>query len=509
MPDVTTGWMLAIDGQSVLAVGPDVEAEVKFAVGESASLELPSLVEELIELGALMPPGGEQSSLPGHSLAAAITRGWSTSSEPELIWTAEEAMLLPADIGVAERRAAIDAFIAGLYPDARLHAHARLLTGGGEVLGDRPSEDHLRAAVEQLPTGDEIVGCTLGRPDQVWRVRPDLISALDCNAAHRLGPIVRIAVSTSLAEAGLPEIEFTVAELREPDLAIPGTEMGRRVQGVGTDELGSLIARAEGAERLAARASGADGGSSGVAAHLDADAAKSSALAELIERDAFMWTWIQQLSRERIAPQSAPSEARRWSDALAAKGWACHWVNLTLESWPVILCCLVHEQLGLQLGAACRQDAKAALLRATQEALILALRFDRSDQPRPEPRDVVQPIDHLLLHRDPGLSEVTSVLYRSAELINLEEVHGKSDAIAGLDSIAVSPTFNDISVAASSPFTVIQAAAPGLLPLTFGFGNEPLGLALAGSPRLSTSGELVGSTLNTADLTFPIPHPFA
>ncbi len=52
--------------------------------------------------------------------------------------------------------------------------------------------------------------------------------------------------------------------------------------------------------------------SSGMAAHTDFAEACTRALCELVERDAFMWTWIQRVSRERVQHRSLPPGCAHW-----------------------------------------------------------------------------------------------------------------------------------------------------------------------------------------------------
>ena len=162
--------------------------------------------------------------------------------------------------------------------------------------------------------------------------------------------------------------------------------------------------------------------SSGLAAGRDVADARRRAFAELVERDAFMVAWLRGAARERISARGVPAAATAMARVLGDHGWQTTWVNLTLDTYPVILCCLTHDDEGLTLGAACNHDAAAALCRATVEALVLALRFRAPDGPRPEPRAVVTPQDHLLLHRDPARHADHGFLSGSADELELGDI---------------------------------------------------------------------------------------
>ncbi len=77
------------------------------------------------------------------------------------------------------------------------------------------------------------------------------------------------------------------------------------------------------------------GSSNGLAAGPDLESATESALRELVERDAFVWTWVQRVSRELIDPASLPGDVRDGVEALAGLGFETAFVNLTLETDPV------------------------------------------------------------------------------------------------------------------------------------------------------------------------------
>ena len=345
------------------------------------------------------------------------------------MWTAEEALILPAALDREIRARALHAFVAGLRPDTRRHAYALIAEGDGAVWGDTPSAERLAQRLAETAAAPALITVLdLAAEGDAWNVEPDRLDRIGATKAHRLGPILHSSELEPIDLEG-DVMHVCVAEIAPADLREPSTRQDRIVQGVGTPELARLIAHAEGAERYAiaghagaeivwarpSEQSGAvdpaslyavnarqradasavadadpdasrpwcaaiarDGGrrwvpaeaiypsiprpdgignwvagtSSGVAAHLRVDEARRRAFCELIERDAFMWTWLQQISRERIDPATAPDDAAAWSRCAARDGWATHWVNLTLETLPVILCAMTHDTRGLVVGVA-------------------------------------------------------------------------------------------------------------------------------------------------------------
>lgn len=605
------GWMVAVVPGGVVVVGPRVEVEITLPDGVQAAEAVvgavlgggdPSLDDQaqatlctllrdhgaLTEVGAQAPP-------PGQSLAAAVSAARRDEPPEGVIWTGEEALVLPPGLSVRTRTRALRAFIAGLTPDGRLEAYALLARGHGAVHGDVPdtarvtarlaagggSGDRRPSAVAGAPiaSGAPIAVIDLTAQGPRWQIAPEDLDRVGAREAHRLGPIL----STSAPEpvdADLPEVHWCVAGVAVANLASPTSARDRAVQGVGDSQRARLVAHAEGAERFAAAelssaelvragfdelpgavdprslyarapatnhsgraaeprlwapVTARDGTrrwvpaetvyvsardpapataaipwtSSGLAAGLDLRSARRRAFEELVERDAFMIAWLRRTSRERVAPRGAPDAARRMANVLATHGWITTWVNLTRDTLPVILCCLTHRQAGLTVGAACDAQPAEALRRATVEALVLALRLRIDDGERRDPDEVRTPRDHVILHRDPARRPDHEFLYTSPDEIDLSDIpDGEGEDLeALLDGLGHTPLVADLSLPAVRPYRVVRALAPGLVPLTFGWGTEALGLArLCQCTTADTKCHT--DTPSRVEPTCTVPHPF-
>lgn len=250
--------------------------------------------------------------------------------------------------------------------------------------------------------------------------------------------------------------------------------------------------------------------SSGLAAGLDLPSARRRAFRELVERDAFMLAWLRRVSRERVTPHGAPHAARHMAAVLATRGWTTTCLNLTLDTLPVILCCLTHPQAGLTVGAACDAQPAEALRRATVEALVLALRLRVDDGERPLPDQVRTPRDHALLHRDPARRPDHEFLYTSPDEIDLSDIPDRKgeDVEALLDGLGHAPLVADLSLPAVRPFRVVRALAPGLVPLTFGWRTEALGLPRLRRGAPAGPGWHHDQQPQGAEPGCTVPHPF-
>ena len=560
-----------VEARVALGGGPAAAAELAAAAlhaGPAAPGPAAELRALLAELGAL---GDGAVSPPGRALASAVSAALAGRPPAGAIWTAEEALVLAAGVPDRVRTRALRAFVAGLEPQGRLEAYALLAQGAGAVHGDVPDGEqaHLGAEPE-----DEIAVLDLRGDGPAWRLRAEELDRLGAERPHRLGPIRRSGVPAPVVPE-LPELQLCVAEVAPANLNVVAALQDRLAQGVGSAAHARLVAHAEGAERFAggdladaeivtaARRDlpGAlDPGelyandddqppddaaplrwspvldrhgerrwapaeavhlsvspavlpwtSSGLAAGRDLPDARRRALRELVERDAFMIAWLRRARRERVRPVTAPDAARRLAGVLRDRGWATTWVDLTLDTLPVLLCCLTHEREGLTLGAGCHPDPAAALLRATTEALVLALRVAGGDRPPPAPQQVRSPRDHLRLHRDPRRRADHAFLFDGPDEIDLGAIPRlpEDDLEDALDDLGSAPLTADLSGPLTGPYAVVRALAPGLVPLTFGYGREATAMARVRDGVLTRDGRRPGDPpVPGPTRGSRIPHPF-
>jgi ribosomal protein S12 methylthiotransferase accessory factor len=247
--------------------------------------------------------------------------------------------------------------------------------------------------------------------------------------------------------------------------------------------------------------------SSGVAAHSSWSEARERAFAELVERDAFMWTWVQRVARERIEKATLPTELLDRVREVEESGYEIELVNLTLDTKPIVLCAL-HNDGHLSIGAACHEDPARAAAKCLQEAgAVLWLPRHRSREAI-EVRDVRTPRDHLQLHEHGDLLEHDRFLFSSPDSIDIREIKGRpgpiESAIAGIGE----PILVDLTSPASRPFSVVRALVPNMIPISFGFDREPLGTRRLAEPKTTVDGHRVGRTLALDDAGPILPHPF-
>jgi ribosomal protein S12 methylthiotransferase accessory factor len=248
--------------------------------------------------------------------------------------------------------------------------------------------------------------------------------------------------------------------------------------------------------------------SSGVAAHPSAAEASARAFRELVERDHFMWTWVQRVSRERINPRTLPADARRIVDLVESAGHEIDLVNLTLDLHPVILCA-AHAASSLHLGCACHSNPLRAVTKALEEAAT-SLDEERLDaEERLAAADVRGPLDHERFYQHEDRVAEAAFLFSSPGTIGLADIPRFSKPVEERLAHIGEPLTVDLSSPSTRPFRVVRAIVPGLIPISFGWDREPLGMSRLAEPKTTADGVALGRRLDLAAAEPILPHPFS
>ena len=238
---------------------------------------------------------------------------------------------------------------------------------------------------------------------------------------------------------------------------------------------------------------------SGVAAFMQREGALERAVLELIERDAFMCAWLRRGPTPRIPHRLLPHSVQRRVSALNGLGLRVVVKDLTEDLVPVSMVFAQHvERAFTVIGTASDYEPEAALEHALMECESTAiLRLRGGPAKRLHPSQVRFPSDHGDLyaqrryfrradfladgHRIGGLTDRRKKLARTREGL-LPRLHEK-----GLRLFFVDITPPDAALDAGRiPLVVIRAIVPGLVPITFGFGLEPLGMPRVRETALSS-----------------------
>lgn len=325
-----------------------------------------------------------------------------------------------------------------------------------------------------------------------------IIRAQAVELAGAISPEVFFALNARQREAGLMEpYDPAVAYLWTPASAPDGSR-----RWVAAEQVFFPFDDPERDGRLASAVT-----SSGVAAHSTFDEARLRAFCELVERDAFMWTWIQRIARERLDKGSLPPELGRRIKDVERSGYRVELVNLTLDSWPVILC-LARDEHRLSMGAACHREPARAVAKALDEATVLIGHFPPPQLDSDRLEDVSSPREHLALHHRDDLREEHAFLVSSPETVELADVAAPEQPIEALLGEIGEPLTIDLSSGTTRPFHVVRALVPELVPISFGWDREPLGMPRLAQPITTIDGRRLGRGLDLETIGPLLPHPF-
>ena len=200
--------------------------------------------------------------------------------------------------------------------------------------------------------------------------------------------------------------------------------------------------------------------SSGVAAHLTVDEAAERAIIELIERDAMMWRWIQQVAPARILEGSLSDEARGGLAALRRDRWDVDLFDMTVDLLPAAMGVMRRDgQLGLGLG--CARSGVAAAERALHECQMITLAGLGGPEPLADPTAVRLPEDHLALHHHPDHAPGHEFFFASRDEVDPREIPVPEEPLVELVRPIGETVFVEHDVPQVEPFRVVRGDRTG------------------------------------------------
>lgn len=259
--------------------------------------------------------------------------------------------------------------------------------------------------------------------------------------------------------------------------------------------------------------------SSGNAAHPNAESAFERALYELIERDAFMVTWLNRLRRPVVSWRTLPGDVQRRLRTLVKLGFTARVVDITYDLGAVPLVVAHHPKLPyLTCAAAVGSDLRASLDRALMEVEgSVYCRFrDGSASRTMIPKQVWQTYDHDLLYQQRSAIRLATFLLgderRPMTFTRFGRERGKQSFATmqaelrrlGYPVFRLNYTAGD-TLLEQMPVVAVKAIVPGLVPMSFEYGLEPFAL-----PRIVELPVVCGYSHHPvpAGLLNRFPHPY-
>jgi len=226
---------------------------------------------------------------------------------------------------------------------------------------------------------------------------------------------------------------------------------------------------------------------SGVASGMSVEDAAMRAVAELVERDSFMITWLAQKSAVRLIVDSALDRpARQIINRFEARGTRLRFYLLnTGIDVPVILCLGRGDGtnwLGATVGLGAHLDSVLALRKAIlEQALIGPALWKEMLSGRRIParaRQIKTTLDHALYYAPKHRARAFDFLDTTGDVVCLSDLPQPKNIslrhyTERLRPAGVRVAIKDLTppdIAAETPFRVVRALATRLQPIHFGYG---------------------------------------
>lgn len=253
--------------------------------------------------------------------------------------------------------------------------------------------------------------------------------------------------------------------------------------------------------------------SSGVASGFSFQDTLLRALYEVIERDAFMITWINRLTMPKISHSSLPKDIKKRIKDIEKKGYTIHLIDITLDIANVVLAVVFKLNPAiLIIGSACNMSKLKAVYKALNE-IEMGLYWETKEKTKKlvpiSPEKVKNTLDHVKLYRSLEYLQKASFLWQGL-FVNLNlsrlKISNELDALVKLfqekqrEILVSNLTTPDLKKAG---VYVLRAISPGLVPISFGYQMEPMGME-----RITDVARDLRIPTNPWNNNKPLPHPF-
>ncbi|MEN3328819.1 MAG: hypothetical protein V7638_3626 [Acidobacteriota bacterium] len=230
------------------------------------------------------------------------------------------------------------------------------------------------------------------------------------------------------------------------------------------------------------------GTSNGLAASISKDDASLRSILELVERDAFMSTWLTASPTQRIQlDYTLDPLLRTVLEGIEVLGATVEVYNLPASMIGTTVLCLAlgdgEQYPGVTFGLGCDLDPRVALRQAVLELgqtgpyLRRMMRL-KVLKPAEDPSGVREMLDHAAYYFPKERATAFDRL-RGQETISLRDMKSVAtrsleDCATALDEAGVRVAVVDVTSAdvATGPFSVMRAVSPNLQPIWYGYGLD-------------------------------------
>ena len=258
--------------------------------------------------------------------------------------------------------------------------------------------------------------------------------------------------------------------------------------------------------------------SSGCAAHSIKEKVLNHALFEIIERDAFMIYWLNKLEMPILDQNTIPDYFEERILTLSKLGYCITIRDIGLDIAPVIFISVHNNnQEYITCSTASGSNAVDIIESALSEievAILHLLNLDSNIHNNIKPKDVKTLQQHEELHQQPRFKEETEFFFEKGKMISfnnfISDVNSVGNIVEkvqtlGFDVLELDASDWSIDILLPEFRFVSKVIVPGLVPLSYGYGNEPLGMSRI--YKVPRELKLNRSNLSIGDIN-KFPHPF-
>lgn len=255
--------------------------------------------------------------------------------------------------------------------------------------------------------------------------------------------------------------------------------------------------------------------SSGASAHVSFEKACLGGFLELVEREAFVIHWYNQISPPKLDLDDLPETLRYRLERIKNLGFETYILDMSLDILPVYVALFIgiNGNPLVNLGAGCSFEPIEAIEKAISETeRIVAMTLNRDWKAKLITEEhIASPLDHMHFYFDEKNFERMKFLLASKRKVPTRQKGFTKDIVAiassaGLEIVACDLTPAEIS-ATGLGIKIVRVVVPDMVPLSFGFGSDPLAM-----PRLVSLPKRMGLVDKQLDFSSPVkipPHPFS
>lgn len=254
--------------------------------------------------------------------------------------------------------------------------------------------------------------------------------------------------------------------------------------------------------------------SSGCAAHPDKQTAIEIGTLELVERDAFVNSYLCKLDMPIVSENTLPFSIQKRIQDLQSVGFRVWVVDHSLDLAPVAFVMAQNMEFHFTTCASCSSfDVEYAVSHALTEVEASVLHRLQSGGPdKIKPSDVVWPNDHGRLYGQRQYFQKADFLFGSQREVSFQEIGncsahtwaGLLDRFrsAGWKHLVVPLELSD-DYGGNGNLNIARAIVPGIVQMTFGYRQEP-----AGMMRIYDIAKRFGKGEMSYRQLTKFPHPF-